>query len=62
MLNANVDTNSSEACCAFGRRGGEQVTEKGEIYVCEICGNKVQVLETGAGTLVCCGQDMVLTK
>jgi len=34
------------------------VTEKGEIYVCEICGNKVQVLETGAGTLVCCGQDM----
>ena len=38
------------------------VTEKGQIYVCEICGNKVQVLETGAGTLVCCGQDMTLIE
>ena len=28
------------------------MTKKGQIYVCEICGNKVQVLESGAGTLV----------
>jgi desulfoferrodoxin-like iron-binding protein len=38
------------------------MTKKGEIYVCEICGNKVQVLETGGGTLVCCGQDMTLVS
>ncbi len=38
------------------------MTEKGEVYLCEICGNKVQVLEAGAGTLVCCGQDMILVR
>jgi desulfoferrodoxin-like iron-binding protein len=26
------------------------MTNKGEIYVCEVCGNKVQVLEEGGGT------------
>jgi superoxide reductase len=36
------------------------VTKKGQVYVCEICGNKVEVLEAGAGTLVCCGQNMNL--
>ena len=34
------------------------MTTIGDIYVCEICGNKVKVLEAGAGTLVCCGQPM----
>jgi len=34
------------------------MTTPGEIYFCEICGNKVKVLEAGAGTLVCCGQPM----
>ena len=38
------------------------MTNKGEIYFCEICGNKVQVLEEGNGTLVCCGQDMILIQ
>jgi len=38
------------------------VTKKGEVYVCEICGNKVKVLEAGDGTLVCCGQDMTLVQ
>jgi superoxide reductase len=38
------------------------MTDKGEIYFCEICGNKVQVLEEGNGTLVCCGEDMILIK
>lgn len=42
--------------------GVSSVTKKGEIYLCEICGNKVQVLEEGAGTLVCCGQDMTLVQ
>ena len=35
------------------------MTEVNEVYLCEICGNKVKVLESGAGTLVCCEQDMV---
>jgi superoxide reductase len=34
----------------------------GDIYFCKICGNKVKVLEAGKGTLVCCGQPMVLVK
>ena len=38
------------------------MTSKDEIYVCEICGNKVQILEAGMGTLVCCGQDMILVE
>jgi len=32
----------------------------GDIYVCEICGNVVEIKEVGGGTLVCCGADMVL--
>jgi superoxide reductase len=28
------------------------------IYKCELCGNIAQVLHTGAGALVCCGQEM----
>ena len=32
--------------------------KKGDIYVCDVCGNRVEVLEVGGGTLVCCGQDM----
>jgi superoxide reductase len=31
-----------------------------EIYKCKICGNIVEVLFGGAGTLVCCGQPMDL--
>jgi len=34
------------------------MTEKFEIYKCHICGNVVQVLLSGAGELVCCGQTM----
>ncbi|MGD9131788.1 MAG: desulfoferrodoxin FeS4 iron-binding domain-containing protein [Candidatus Bathyarchaeota archaeon] len=38
------------------------MTEEGQIYLCEICGNKVEVIAAGAGTLVCCGQPMTLVK
>lgn len=31
---------------------------KTEIYRCEVCGNIVEVLYAGDGTLVCCGQPM----
>lgn len=36
------------------------MTQKNQIYKCEICGNVVEVLHTGVGELVCCGQPMKL--
>ncbi|WP_036226138.1 desulfoferrodoxin [Mesoaciditoga lauensis] len=36
------------------------MTEKKQIYKCEICGNIVEVLHEGAGELVCCGKPMKL--
>jgi superoxide reductase len=38
------------------------MTKQKEIYKCEICGNIVEVLHDGVGTLVCCGQPMKLMK
>jgi superoxide reductase len=38
------------------------MTNKREIYKCEICGNIVEVLQEGVGTLVCCGQPMKLQE
>lgn len=34
------------------------MTEIKGIYKCEICGNIVEVLHKGDGTLVCCGKEM----
>ncbi|MEN8134082.1 MAG: desulfoferrodoxin [Thermodesulfobacteriota bacterium] len=36
------------------------MAERLEVYKCEQCGNIVEVLHGGVGSLVCCGQDMVL--
>lgn len=36
------------------------MTNKKEIYKCEICGNIIEVLHEGVGTLVCCGKPMNL--
>lgn len=36
------------------------MTELKQVYGCNICGNIVEVLHTGVGTLVCCGQPMEL--
>ena len=33
-----------------------------EIYKCDICGNIVEVMHSGAGALVCCGQSMHLMR
>ena len=33
-----------------------------EVYKCNLCGNIVEVVTSGAGALVCCGQDMVLME
>ena len=38
------------------------MTKKLEIYKCNICGNTVQVLIEGSGTLVCCGEEMELQE
>jgi len=34
------------------------MTQKRQIYTCKMCGNMVEVLRAGAGTLVCCNQPM----
>jgi len=36
------------------------MTELKQIYKCNICGNIVEVIHTGVGQLVCCGQPMEL--
>lgn len=36
------------------------MTERLQVYKCEVCGNIVEVLHNGAGELVCCGQAMKL--
>jgi superoxide reductase len=38
------------------------MTNKLEIYKCEVCGNMVEVIHEGKGELVCCGQPMKLFK
>lgn len=38
------------------------MTELKQVYRCNICGNIVEVLHTGVGKLVCCGQEMELLK
>lgn len=38
------------------------VKQYGEVYLCNICGNKVEVIEVGGGTLVCCGKGMELIE
>ena len=38
------------------------MTKLREIYRCPICGNIVEVMNAGAGTLVCCGKPMLLLE
>lgn len=38
------------------------MTEKLQIYKCELCGNIVEVTHAAGGVLVCCGQPMTLKK
>lgn len=38
------------------------MTQQKQIYRCNICGNIVEVLHTGQGELVCCGQPMELLE
>lgn len=36
------------------------MVELNQIYKCNLCGNIVEVVNVGGGTLVCCGQEMEL--
>ncbi len=36
------------------------MTQRLEVYKCELCGNIVEVLHAAGGQLVCCGQPMAL--
>jgi len=38
------------------------MAEQFEVYKCDLCGNIVEVLQGGAGELICCGQPMVCLK
>ena len=38
------------------------MTNRKEVYKCELCGNIIEVLHEGAGKLVCCEQPMKLQK
>ena len=38
------------------------MTKLNQIYKCNICGNIVEVLHTGVGELVCCGEPMKLQE
>jgi len=38
------------------------MTEKNQIYRCNVCGNIISVFHTGSKSLVCCGQPMELLE
>lgn len=38
------------------------MTERLQVYKCEVCGNIVEILHSGKGQLVCCKQPMKLLK
>ena len=38
------------------------MTEKNQIYKCALCGQIIEIVEPGAGELVCCGKPMQLQK
>jgi len=38
------------------------VEEVGQVFICEICGNVVEVREVGGGELICCGEPMSLQE
>ena len=38
------------------------MTKLNQVYKCDVCGNIVEMLHTGDGDLVCCGQNMILQE
>jgi len=48
----------------FGRGCEERdmPNQMGKRYVCSKCGVEVIITKAGGGTLICCGQDMLMKK
>ncbi|MEM2142070.1 MAG: desulfoferrodoxin FeS4 iron-binding domain-containing protein [Candidatus Thorarchaeota archaeon] len=44
----------------MGPVGATNMAKEGAIYVCDVCGQVVEVKKSGAGTLVCCNRPMRL--
>jgi desulfoferrodoxin-like iron-binding protein len=40
----------------------DMANQMGKRYMCSKCGVEVIITKAGGGTLVCCGQDMVMKK
>lgn len=38
------------------------VHKVGEVYICDVCGNVVEVKVVGGGELVCCRTEMTLVE
>jgi superoxide reductase len=38
------------------------MTERNQVWKCEVCGNIVEILHAGVGQLVCCNQPMILLE
>ncbi|MBI5599915.1 MAG: desulfoferrodoxin FeS4 iron-binding domain-containing protein [Deltaproteobacteria bacterium] len=38
------------------------VTEVGQKFVCNVCGNEVMVTIVGGGELICCGEPMEMAE
>ncbi len=36
------------------------MTKRLQVYKCEVCGNMIEIIHEGVGTLVCCGKPMKL--
>lgn len=47
---------------ALNTYGVDHMTKLLQVYKCDVCGNIVELLHTGIGTLVCCGQPMELKE
>jgi desulfoferrodoxin-like iron-binding protein len=43
-------------------KGMVNVSKKGQVFECMICGNIVIVKEVGGGELICCGEPMILKE
>jgi len=44
----------------YFQQEAKKMIQKRQVYKCSVCGNIVEVLKVGGGTLVCCGKEMTL--
>ncbi len=38
------------------------MTERLQVYKCEVCGNMIEIIHSGAGTIICCNKPMILQE